>query len=58
MLVQLVGTTAGALYNTLTSIDYLLTYLETRYKQPGTSHFIACLNLGVMGCSRCMNINE
>jgi hypothetical protein len=30
MHVQLVGTTAGALHNTLTSMDYLLTYLETR----------------------------
>lgn len=46
MLVQLVSTTAGALYNTLTLMDYLLTYLETRRIQPSTSHFIACLNLG------------
>jgi hypothetical protein len=30
MHVQLVSTQAGALHNTLTSIDYLLTYLETR----------------------------
>jgi hypothetical protein len=46
MLVQSVGTTAGALHNTLTSMEYLLTHLETRRKQPGTSHFMACLNLG------------
>ena len=46
MLVQSVGTTAGALHNTLTSMDYLLTHLETRRMQPGTTHFIACLNLG------------
>jgi hypothetical protein len=29
--VQSVGTQAGALHNTLTSIDYLLTHLETRH---------------------------
>ena len=46
MLVQSVGTTAGALHNTLTSMDYLLTHLETRRMQPGTTHFMACLNLG------------
>jgi hypothetical protein len=46
MHVQSVGTTAGALHNTLTSIDYLLEHLETRRKQPGTKHFIACLNIG------------
>lgn len=46
MLVQSVGTTAGALHNTLTSMEYLLTHLETRRMQPGTTHFMACLNLG------------
>ena len=46
MLVQSVGTTARALYNTLTSMDYLLTHLETRRIQPSTTHFMACLNLG------------
>jgi hypothetical protein len=46
MHVQSVGTQAGALHNTLTSMDYLLTHLETRRTQPGSSHFMACLNLG------------
>jgi hypothetical protein len=45
MHVQSVGTTAGALHNTLTSIDYLLSHLETRCSQPGTKHFIASLNV-------------
>lgn len=45
MHVQSVGTTAGALYNTLTSMDYLLDHLETRRTQPGTKHFIASLNV-------------
>jgi hypothetical protein len=44
--VQSVGTTAGALYNTLTSIDYLLHYLKTRRKQPASKHFMASLNVG------------
>jgi hypothetical protein len=42
---QLVRTTAGALYNTLTLIDYLIHYLETRRSQPRSIHFIASLNL-------------
>ena len=46
MQVQSVGTDTGALYNTLTTIDYLLTHLETRCNQPGSRHFIACLNIG------------
>jgi hypothetical protein len=46
MHVQSVGTQAGALHNTLTSMDYLLTYLETRRNQPGSSHFMVCFNLG------------
>lgn len=46
MHVQSVGTQAGALHNTLTSMDYLLTHLETRRTQLGSSHFIVCLNLG------------
>jgi hypothetical protein len=46
MYVQLVGTNVGALYNTLTSMDYLLEHLETRRNQPGSKHFIACLNVG------------
>jgi hypothetical protein len=46
MHVQSVGTTAGALHNTLTSMDYLLTYLETRCNQPRSTHFITCLNIG------------
>ncbi|KAM0708844.1 hypothetical protein Q7P35_005497 [Cladosporium inversicolor] len=43
--VQSVGTTAGALHNTLTSMDYLLHHFETRRKQPGSKHFIASLNV-------------
>jgi hypothetical protein len=35
MHVQSVGTTAGALHNTLTSMEYLLHHLETRRRQPG-----------------------
>lgn len=46
MQVQSVGTSAGALHNTLTSMDYLLTHLETRRSQPGSRHFIASLNVG------------
>ena len=46
MLVQSVSTTARALHNTLTSVEYLLTHLETRCMQPSTTHFMACLNLG------------
>jgi hypothetical protein len=46
MHVQSVGTTAGALHNTLTSMDYLLTHLETRRNQPGSTHFMTCLNIG------------
>jgi hypothetical protein len=53
MHVQSVGTQAGALHNTLTSMDYLLTHLETRRNQPGSSHFMACLNLGWKKCSEC-----
>jgi hypothetical protein len=45
MHVQSVSTTAGALHNTLTSMDYLLYHLETRRKQPGSKHFIASLNV-------------
>jgi hypothetical protein len=48
MRVQSVGTNAGALHNTLTSMDYLLHHLETRRSQPGTSYFMACLNVGWM----------
>jgi hypothetical protein len=44
--VQSVGTTAGALHNTLTTMDYLLTHLETRRNQPGSAHFMASLNTG------------
>jgi hypothetical protein len=44
--VQSIGTTAGALHNTLTSMDYLLSHLETRRSQPGSSHSMACLNVG------------
>jgi hypothetical protein len=39
MLVQSVGTTASALHNTLTSMDYLLHHLEERRSQPGTPFF-------------------
>jgi hypothetical protein len=46
MQVQTVGTMAGALHNTLTSMDYLLDHLETRRSQPGSKHFIASLNVG------------
>jgi hypothetical protein len=46
MHVQSIGTTGGALHNTLTSMDYLLSHLETRRSQPGSSHFMACLNVG------------
>jgi hypothetical protein len=46
--VQSVGTNAGALHNTLTSMDYLLHHLETRRSQPGTRHFMASLNVGWM----------
>ena len=45
MHVQSVGTTAGALHNTLTSMDYLLDHLETRRTQPSTKHFIVSLNV-------------
>lgn len=48
MLVQSVGTTAGALHNTLTSMDYLLHYLEERRSQPGSPFFMACLNVGCL----------
>jgi hypothetical protein len=48
MRVQSVGTNAGALRNTLTSMDYLLHCLETRRSQPGISYFMACLNVGWM----------
>jgi hypothetical protein len=44
--VQSVGITARALHNTLTSMDYLLSHLETRRSQPGTKHFMASLNVG------------
>ena len=46
MHVQSVGTTAGALHNTLTSMEYLLHHLETRRQQPSSKHFIASLNVG------------
>jgi len=46
MHVQSIGTTAGALHNTLTFMDYLLDHLETRRTQPGTKHFMASLNVG------------
>jgi hypothetical protein len=46
MHVQSVGTNAGALYNTLTSMDYLLHHLETRRSQPSIRHFMASLNVG------------
>jgi hypothetical protein len=46
MHVQSVGTAAGALHNTLSSMDYLLSHLETRRSQPGTRHFMASLNVG------------
>lgn len=45
MHVQSVRTTASALHNTLTSMDYLLDHLETRCTQPSTKHFIASLNV-------------
>jgi hypothetical protein len=45
MRVQSVGTNAGALHNTLTSMDYLLHHLETRRSQPGISNFMAYLNV-------------
>jgi hypothetical protein len=45
MHMQLVGTTAGALHNTLTLMEYLLHHLETRRRQPGSKHFIASLNV-------------
>jgi hypothetical protein len=48
MHVQSVGTNAGALHNTLTSMDYLLHHLETRRSQPSTRHFMASLNVGWM----------
>jgi hypothetical protein len=44
--IQSVGTTAGVLHNTLTSMDYLLSQFETRRSQPGTKHFMASLNVG------------
>ena len=46
MLVQSVSTTAGALHNTLTLMDYLLHYLEERRSQPGTPFFMVSLNVG------------
>jgi hypothetical protein len=46
MHVQSVGTTAGALHSTLTSMDYLLYHLETRRKQPGSKYFMVSLNVG------------
>jgi hypothetical protein len=48
MLVQSVGTTAGALHNTLTSMDHLLHHLEERRNQPSTPFSMACLNVGWM----------
>lgn len=44
--VQSVGTTAGSLHNTLTSMDYLLHHLEHVRTQPGSKHFMASLNGG------------
>jgi hypothetical protein len=44
--VQSVRTNTGVLHNTLTLMDYLLTHLETRRNQPGSAHFMACLNDG------------
>jgi hypothetical protein len=46
MVVQSVGTTAGALHNTLTSMDYLLHHLKERRSQPGSTFFMASLNVG------------
>jgi hypothetical protein len=46
MHVQSVGTTARSLYNTLTSIDYLLHHLEYVRSQPSSKHFIVSLNVG------------
>lgn len=46
MHVQSVGSTAGALHNTLTSMEYLLQHLETRRAQPNTKYYNACLNAG------------
>ena len=45
MYVQSVRTTAGALHNTLTSMDYLMHHLKTRRSQPRSIHFIASLSL-------------
>lgn len=46
MQVQSVGTSAGELHNTLTSMDHLLHHLETRRTQPGSKHFMVSLNVG------------
>jgi hypothetical protein len=46
MHVQSVRTIAGALHNTLTSMDYLMHHLKTRRSQPRSIHFMASLNLG------------
>jgi hypothetical protein len=45
-IIQSVGTTHGALHTTLKSMNYLLAYLETRRNQPGSIHFMACLDKG------------
>lgn len=45
MHVQSVGTTAGALHNTLTSMDYLLHHLETTRAHSSTTHYNACINV-------------
>ena len=58
MLVQSVGTSAGALHNTLTSMDYLLHYLEERRSQPGSLFFMACLNVGWLKLKKYYEITD
>ena len=58
MHVQSVGTTAGALHNTLTSMDYLLHHLEERRSQPGSPFFMACLNVGWLKLKKYYGITD
>jgi hypothetical protein len=58
MLVQSIGTTAGALHNTLTAMDYLLHHLEERRSQPGSTYFMTCLNVGWLKLKKYYEITD
>ena len=58
MLMQSIGTTAGALHNTLTSMDYLLHYLKERRSQPSSTYFMTCLNVGWLKLKKYYEITD